>query len=201
VKDFDRFTYCFEHHLNKKSMKRIVLVYGIIAGLIVGAMFFVTAPFYNNGTLNSSNGMAVGYASMVVALSLVFFGVKSYRDQHQKGEITFGRAFKVGILITLVATVLYALSWEVAYSTVSKGYAEKMTTEYIEKAKAEAKSEAELQATITEMEQYKKMYESILFRFPMSMIEILPVGLLITLVSATLLKRKNFLPPTESASN
>lgn len=182
-------------------MKRIVLIYGIIAGLIVGAMFFVTAPFYNNGTLNSSNGMAVGYASMVVALSLVFFGVKSYRDQQQKGVITFGRAFKVGILITLVATVLYALSWEVAYSTVSKGYAEKMTTEYIEKAKVEAKSEAELQATIQSMEQYKAMYESILFRFPMSMIEVFPVGLLITLVSAALLKRKNFLPPTESAQN
>lgn len=194
---------CFGLHLKQTSMKKIVLVYGTIAGVILGAMWFITAPLWDNGTLNFDNGMFVGYATMVVALSLVFFGVKTYRDDHQNGVITFGRAFKVGILITLIASVLYALSWEVAYNTVSKGFAQKMEEHYAENIKQEAKeagkSEADVQAELDRVKNDFAMYQNPVVRFGFTLIEILPVGLIITLLSAALLKRKDFLPPTEPA--
>ncbi|MDZ7649839.1 MAG: DUF4199 domain-containing protein [Cytophagales bacterium] len=123
-------------------MKKVILVYGSIAGVIVGAMFFVTAPFYDNGTLNFDNGMWVGYSSMVISLSLIFFGVKTYRDSYASGVVSFGKAFKIGILITVVASVIYALSWEVAYHTVSKGFVQKMEEHYLQKLKEETKGEA-----------------------------------------------------------
>lgn len=181
-------------------MKKIVLIYGLIAGVILGGMFFVTAPLFDNGTLNYDNGMYVGYATMVVSLSLVFFGVKSYRDNQQKGVITFGRAFTVGIMITLVASVLYALSWEVAYHTVSKGFTEKINGYYEEELKKKITDETELQAELESSRKTMELYDrNPIVRFGFTLIEVLPVGIVITLISAALLKRKDFLPSTEPA--
>lgn len=174
-------------------MKKVILVYGSIAGVIVGTMFFVTAPFYDSGTINFDNGMWVGYTSMVIALSLILFGVKSYRDNYSEGVISFGTAFKIGILITLVASVIYALSWELAYNTVSKGYSEAMSKHYIEKVKQEGKSEAEVVKATADMKDFTTMYENPLIRFGMTLLEIFPVGLVISLVSAGLLRKKEFL--------
>jgi len=174
-------------------MKKIIWVYGTIAGLIMGIMFFVTAPLWDKGIVNFDNGMWVGYTTMVIALSLVFFGVKSYRDNEKGGVISFGLAFKVGILITVVASLLYALSWEVAIKTVSKGFSEEMTKHYIEEAKREAKNDVELQEAIKSTRDMMVMYENPLLRFPMTLIEVFPVGLIVTLISAGLLRKKEFL--------
>jgi hypothetical protein len=174
-------------------MKKIVWVYGSIAGLIMGAMFFITAPLWKTGAINFENGMWVGYTTMVVALSLVFFGVKSYRDQHNNGVISFGRAFKVGILITLIASVLYALSWEVAYNTVSKGFADEMSKYYVEQTKSKAANEEEMKKAVADIENNFALYRNPFIRFAMTLMEVSPVGLIVTLVSAGLLRRKEFL--------
>ncbi len=182
-------------------MKKIVLVYGLIAGAILGAMFFITAPFWDNGMLTFDNAMYVGYGTMVVSLSLVFFGVKSYRDNYKKGAITFGQGFKVGILITLIACLLYALSWEVAYHTVSKGFTVEMSKHYAEEIKKNAKNEVELKEKLEKSRKEMELYDnSFIFRFVLTfLVEVFPVGLVITLITALLLKNKNFLPATEPA--
>ncbi len=177
-------------------MRKIILIYGLIAGAIVSALMFMTMPFWENGTINFDNGELVGYTSMVIALSLVFFGVKSCRDQFYNGSITFWQAFKAGLLITLIASLMYALSWEIAHRTVAKGFTEKMTQHYIEKVKSEAKNEAELQAAMQEMENFKEWYKNPALRFGITLMEILPVGIVISLISALLLRRKEILPLT-----
>lgn len=182
-------------------MRKIVLVYGLIAGVILGAMFFITAPLWDNGTITLDNGMFVGYGTMVVALSLVFFGVKSYRDNHKHGVITFGQGFKVGILITIVACVLYALSWEVAYNTVSKGFSEEMEAYQEKEIRKNATNETELKENLEKAKKEITLYKSsFIFRFMFSFLfEVFPVGLLITLITGALLRNKNFLPASEPA--
>jgi Protein of unknown function (DUF4199) len=174
-------------------MKKVILIYGSIAGVIVGAMFFVTAPLYDNGTINFDNGMWVGYTSMVIALSLIFFGVKTYRDTHAQGAITFGTAFKMGVLITLVASLIYALSWEIAYQTVSKGFTEKMKEYYVENLHKEIANEIALQEELAKQDKLWEMYKNPAIRFGMTLMEIFPVGLAISLLSAGLLRKKEFL--------
>jgi hypothetical protein len=168
---------------NKTSMKRIIIINGLIAGAIVSLMFAISYPLTHNGTLSNESSMVVGYISMVIALSLVFVGIKSYRDQHQKGVITFGRGFVVGILITLIASVMYASTWEIYYNT-----------SYLEKMKQEGASEAEIAQQRAEMEEFGEMYKNPVIRFGVTLSEILPVGIIITLISAALLRRKEFLP-------
>jgi hypothetical protein len=175
-------------------MKKIILTYGLISGTIMGGMFFATVPFWNNGTLNFDNGMVVGYVTMVVALSMIFFGVKSYRDNHLNGSITFGQAFKVGILISLVASVIYCLAWEVCYNTVFTDFSQKMNDYYLENMKTEGAGEAELKAAAEDLKANAEMYANPLIRFAITMVEVFPVGLLITLISAALLRKKEILP-------
>ncbi len=175
-------------------MKRIIIINGLIAGVIVSLMFAISYPLTHNGTLSNESSMVVGYISMVIALSLVFVGIKSYRDQHQKGVITFGRGFVVGILITLIASVMYASTWEIYYNTVASDFMEKYTTSYLEKMKREGASDAEIAQQRTEMEEFGELYKNPLIRFGVTLSEILPVGIVITLISAALLRRKEFLP-------
>jgi hypothetical protein len=179
-------------------MKRIILIYGLIAGVIVAAMMFITMPMYNSGSLNVDNGELVGYTTMVIALSMIFFGVKSYRDNHQNGEITFGKGFKIGILIALIASVMYALAWEVTYNNMSGDFMEKMTVHYIEKMKKSGASEQELQAAKEKWEGYSAYYKNPITRFGLTLMEILPVGVVIALATAALLMKKNFLPFREA---
>jgi hypothetical protein len=176
-------------------MKKIILIYGLIAGSIVAAMMFITMPMYNNGSLDMDSGELVGYTTMVIALSLVFFGIKSYRDNHANGSISFGKGFKVGILITLIACVMYGLAWEVSYSQIGDEFMIKMNEKYFEDMKAEGATEQELEKAKKEWESFGEMYKNPAFRFVFTMfVEIFPVGLVITLISAGILRKKEFLP-------
>lgn len=175
-------------------MKRIILTFGLIAGAIVSAMMFITMPMYDQGILNFDNGEIVGYTTMVIALSMIFFGIKSYRDNHLNGSITFGKAFKVGILITLIASLIYVISWEICYHTVASNFTEKYSAHYLEKEKEKASTDAEYQEAVAYMDEFKEQYKKPLIRLGFTFVEIFPVGLIVTLISALLLKRKQFLP-------
>ena len=179
-------------------MKKIVLIYGLIAGVIVGAMMMITMPMYESGTLKLDNGEWLGYTTMVIALSMVFFGVKSYRDNHLGGSITFGNALKVGFLITLIAALIYAFSWEITRSNMKGDLLTLMGEKQIEKMKAEGATEAALVEAKKKNEDFGEMYKNPFIRFAITLIEIVPVGILISLLSATLLREKEFL---SAASN
>ena len=171
-------------------MKRIVLIFGSIAGVIVGGMFLATWPLHENGTLNPENGMLVGYTTMVIALSLIFFGVKSYRDNQLNGIISFGKALVVGLWISFVAAIIYAMTWEIMYNTIASDFLEKMANYSLEKMKEAGASAEEVMDKKKEMMESFEWYKNPLLRFGMTMAEILPVGILISLICAALLRKK-----------
>lgn len=179
-------------------MKRTILTYGLIAGAVVGGMLLITMPMYQAGTLNLDNGELLGYSTMTIALSMIFFGVKSYRDKELNGVISFWKAVQVGLLITLVAGVIYASCWEVSYSQIGPAFTQRMTERYAERIKAEGKSDAEVAKTMAEWESFFELYKNPIVRFGVTLMEITPVGVVLTLLSAALLRRKNFLPPSAS---
>ncbi len=175
-------------------MKKIVLIYGLIAGVIVGAMLMITMPLYESGILKLENGEWLGYTTMVIALSMVFFGVKSYRDNQMNGSITFGNALIVGLLITLVASLIYAVSWEVTRLNMKGDFITLYGEKQIEKMKVGGATEAELMEAKKKMDDFATMYKNPLIRFGITLMEIAPVGILISLLSAALLRKRQFLP-------
>jgi hypothetical protein len=174
-------------------MKKIVLTFGLIAGAIVSALMFSTVPLWKNGLIDSDKSLWLGYTSMVISLSVIFFGVKSYRDRDLNGSITFGKAIGVGVLISVVASVVYAAGWEFCLHFFYPNFMEEYMAIYIEKAKSSGLTGAELAETIAKYDEAKEMYKNPLLRFAITMTEPLPVGVLISLISAALLRKKSFL--------
>jgi len=174
-------------------MTKIVLIFGLISGAIAGGLMWILMGTVNTGSIDFDNGMIWGYATMIIALSLVFFGIKSYRDNHG-GKITFVKGLQVGISISLISAVCYAAAWELYYPRIGDEFMQKYTTYYLDKMKKEGASDAEIEKARTESEQFMEMYKNIFVRFAMSLMEILPVGVIVTLLSALLLRRKELLP-------
>lgn len=174
-------------------MTKIVLTFGLISGAIAAGLMWILIGFVNSGSVNLDNGMIWGYTTMIIALSLVFFGVKSYRDNN-RGRITFLKGLQVGILISLISAVCYAASWELYYRGSGQEFLEKYTAHYIEKMKADGASDAEVDQEQAKMDQFMEQYKNFFVRFAMTMMEILPVGVVVTVISAALLRKREVLP-------
>lgn len=183
-------------------MKKIVLIYGLIAGAIVSVMMMITMPFYESGALKFDRGEILGYSTMVVALSLTFFGIKSYRDNQLQGNITFGKGLRVGLLITVIASLAYAISWEITYNAIMKGdFIQMMADKSMEKLKSEGVSEAKIAEAKKQMADFALMYKNPFIRFTFTFVEIAWVGVLISLLSAALLRKKRVTTPSQATNN
>ena len=104
-------------------MKRIVLIFGLISGALMTIFMFATMPFIDK--IGFDKGLFVGYANIVLAFTLVFFGIRSYRENVGGGTISFGRAFAVGILITIISSICYVIAWQILYHTFMPDFFEK----------------------------------------------------------------------------
>ncbi|MBC8086701.1 MAG: DUF4199 domain-containing protein [Phycisphaerae bacterium] len=170
-------------------MKKYVLKYGFIAGGMMSAMMLATVPFMHK--FGMEVGLVIGYSSMILAFLMIYFGVRAYRDAVLNGVIGFGAAFKAGLLITLLSSACYVATWEVVYFG---GFAPNIMEDYvaqaIAKSRTSGKPQAAIDAEIKEMEQMQINYRKPLYNMAYTFIEPLPVGLLLTLLSAGLLSRK-----------
>lgn len=174
-------------------MTKIVLIFGLISGAIAGALMWVLMGSVNSGAINFDNGMLWGYGTMIIALSLVFFGIKSYRDNHG-GHISFLKGLQVGILITMISAFCYAASWELYYPKVGDEFMQKYSAYYLDKMKADGASDVEIEKARIDGDQFVELYKNFFVRFGFSLVEILPVGIIVTLVSAGLLRKRELLP-------
>lgn len=175
-------------------MFRKILLWGTVAGLIVGSILFGTTVAMADNPPSMGVGMAIGYTSMLIALSAIFVGVKRHRDETQGGVIRFWPAFGMGLGISLIAGVFYVLAWEAALAFTGMDYGAKFAELMIEQRKAAGATAAELAKYVAEMESFKTQYANPLYRMPMTFTEIFPVGVLVSLISAGLLRKSSFLP-------
>ena len=174
-------------------MFKTVLKFGLISGVIAAALMWLLMNVVTTEVVNFDNGMIWGYATMIIALSLVFFGIKSYRDKNG-GQISFLKGLQIGILISLISAVCYAASWEIYYPSIGKEFLEKYTTYNLEKLKNSGASDADVEKARAENEQFIELYRNFFIRFGMTIMEILPVGIIVTLISAAVLRKREILP-------
>ncbi|HNP49666.1 MAG TPA: DUF4199 domain-containing protein, partial [Bacteroidia bacterium] len=173
-------------------MKKNILIYGIIAGIIVSSMmlFSVNNMSHCEGSIDYDTSMLIGYASMLIAFSLVFVGIRNYRNKFNDGVISFGKAFKIGSMIVLIASTIYVFAWLIDYFFFIPDFLEKYSAHTIEQLKASGAAAQEIEAKTKEMADFAIMYKNPFFNALMTYLEILPVGLLVTLISSLILKRK-----------
>lgn len=173
-------------------MLKKIVSYGVVAGLTVGIPLSAMTIGLS-GNVMHEYGMLIGYTTMLVALNLVFVAIKRRRDEELGGVIRFWPAFGIGLGISFVASVLYVLSWEAAQAITHMDFAGTYSKAMIEHQKTKGVSGEALTKFIAEMEQFKIDYANPLFRLPMTFIEIFPIGVLVSLISAALLCNRRFL--------
>jgi Protein of unknown function (DUF4199) len=186
-------------------MRKVTLTYGLLAGAIVSVLMLLAIVLWGKGAINFDNSMFIGYASMVIALSMIFFGIKSYRDNYQNGAIKFVKGLQVGLLITLLASLMYAASWETFYQTIPEikaTFMDKYAEHTLNQMKAKGASPAEIDQKAKAMADMAEIYKNPVIRFGFTVLEILPVGIVITLVCAAALRRKDRqISPAHVAAN
>jgi len=174
-----------------------VLKYGVIAGVVVGGLMFATFLGFD-GMPPLKYGMLIGYTTMLIALSAVFVGIKRNRDVDRGGVIGFWPAFGIGLGISFIAGIFYVAAWEAVQAMTRMDFASAYAKAIIESEKAKGASAAALVKLSADMETFKVQYANPLFRLPMTFVEIFPVGVLVSLVSAGMLRNSRFLPARRS---
>ena len=169
-------------------MRKIVLTYGLIAGAILSVMMLVTIPFQDR--IDFDKGAVIGYTTMVIAFLMIFFGVRSYRDNVAGGSVGFGRALGVGLLITLIASICYVVTWQFIYYRLTPDFMDKYSAYTIEKARKSGATDATIAARTKEMAEFSEMYKNPLINVAFTFLEPLPVGVVFALVTAGVLCRR-----------
>lgn len=168
-------------------MLRYSLIYGGISGVIIIAMIVLTMI---TGVANDS--VVLGYLIMLVVLSLLFVGVKRYRDIELGGAIRFFPALGLGLGIAVVAGIAYVLAWEGYLAVSGSDYMAAYFARAIAEAKASGASDAAAQ--VAQIEGMRDSYANPIYRFGMTFMEVFPVGVLVAVVSAALLRNPRMLP-------
>jgi hypothetical protein len=176
-------------------MKKTVLTFGLISGAVSAGAMLVSLPFADS--LGFKAAEVLGYTTIVLSALLIFFGIRSYRDNAAGGRLTFGQGFAVGILITLISSACYVSTWELIYFKLKPGFAEKYAASMVERARASGASQQKIDEKVRQAQEFKQMYDKPLNNIAMTFMEVFPIGLLVTLISAGILRRSR---PRQAAS-
>ncbi len=175
-------------------MKKTVLTFGLIAGVMISVLMDSSLLLAHR--IGSGHSMILGYTIMVASFLLIYFGIRSYRDNNLAGQISFGRAFACGILIALITTVCYVASWEILYFNFIPHFMDSYFAAQIHKVQASGLDPATTAARVAVIERSQQLYQNPIVNMAYTFMEPLPVGLIMTFISAAILRRKAPVAPT-----
>lgn len=171
-------------------MKKVILTYGLIAGSIVATVLFSTTYIYKNNP-NFELNAVIGFTGMFVAFIFIFLGIKKYRDQYVNGVITFKDAFKIGFLIALIASSIYVTVWLFEYYFLFPDFMDRYVESALKNLETSNLSKLEIMEQKAELAKYKEWYKNPIMVILMTFMEILPLGTIVALISALILKKKD----------
>lgn len=175
-------------------MKKNVIVFGLTAGVIVSAFMAFMVFVVGNCTGENPDfegGMLMGYTAMLVAFSFVFVGIKNQRDKYNDGIITFGQGFKTGFFIALIASTVYVVTWLIEYYCFIPDFMDKYSAHMLKQIQSSGLSAAEIVEKTASINHQKEMYKNPIMVILFTYLEILPLGIIVSAISALILKRKS----------
>jgi len=179
-------------------MQKTILRFGLISGTISAGLMLATVPFM--GSLSHGNlAYLVGYTGIVLSFLMVYFGIRSYRDNLAGSQITFGKAFAVGILITLISCAFYVVTWEIVYFTFMPHFMDGYFAAQIHSVQTAGLDAATTAKRIAKIQSSQRFYQNPFGNMLYTFVEPFPIGLIVTLISAAVLRKKSPTQPLPSA--
>ena len=169
-------------------MKKIVVTFGLISGVVAATLMVANMLFIDS--IGFDRALYVGYTVIVISFLFVYFGIRSYRDNVLGGRISFAKGFQAGILITLISCLFYVGAWMVTYPQLFPDFGDKYAAYLVEDKRASGASQAEIDDIAKQGEEMKRMLENPLINAAVTFTEPFPVGLLVTLISAAVLRKQ-----------
>lgn len=180
------------------TMKKTVLTFGLISGAVSSSMLLLSLPLIDR--IGFDKGMILGYTTIVMSFMLVFFGIRSYREQSADGTLTFNRGFQVGILITLISCACYVATWELVYFKLKPGFTDQYMAYALDQVRKSGASPEVVAKTEREIREFRVQYDKLWVNAAYTFMEPFPVGLVVTVISAAVLRKKRAgVPLSESA--
>ena len=179
----------FERTTKSNQMKRNILIFGLVSGLILG-LFICSFNWLSTKHNNITDNYITGYAAMIIAFSFIFVGIKNFRDKYNGGVVSFGKAFRIGLGIALIGSTIYVAAWVIDYYFFMPDFMDKYAAHIIKQAQDSGASPAVLSQKIAEANSMKELYKSPVWVILFTYLEALPVGVVISLLAALILKRK-----------
>jgi len=164
-------------------MKNSILKNGIFGGIIV-SIVMISMLLYMKTYPDREPSAIVGFGSMLLAFTFVVLGIKQQRETNN-GVITFGKAFLTGLSISLVISTIYVLVWLVIYYNFFPDFMEQYSKMVLKNTSPE-----DLAAKTAEMNQMKEWYKNPIMIILLTFMEILPIGIVVSLIGALVFKKK-----------
>lgn len=170
-------------------MKKTVLRFGLYASIWSLLLFVLAYVLFFRHTDDYDKREIIGWASIVLSLIFVFVGIKYFRDKINNGYLSFGQGMKLGILITLFPSVIFGI-WSLFYAYyLDPDFNTKYFDSQVEKLRKTVPAN-ELAARVKEMESFRELNENPAFAFGLMFLSVFLIGLIITIISTFILKRK-----------
>ncbi|MEQ9422949.1 MAG: DUF4199 domain-containing protein [Cyclobacteriaceae bacterium] len=172
---------------------KILLPFGFYAApiFIIHWVSFHIFLLPDDGQMDFGSGEWLGYITMLLALSTVYFGVRKYRDHELNGVISFKDAFLNGLIIVLIASAIYVIVWMIYYPLFLPDFANQYMASEVIKLEESGLTGNELQLKIQEMEDFNEMYKQPAVMAGFTFLEIFPIGVIVTIISALILKKSS----------
>lgn len=171
-------------------MKKNILIFGLVSGGILAAFIF-SISFLSNVFHGHIENEIVGYSAMIIAFSFIFVGTRNFRDKYNQGMVSFGKAFLVGLGISLIGSTIYVGAWLIEYYCFMPDFMDKYSAALIQKAQHSGLSPEALQKRLDSINSMSRMYKNPIMVILFTYMEVLPVGIVISLITALILKRRN----------
>lgn len=170
-------------------MQKTVLRYGLISGVIAMTLMMITMSFHDK--ISMAVGWLIGYIGITLSFIVIYPAMVSYRDKVGNGTITFGRSLSIGLLISVISGLCYVLAWAIIYKTMMPDFMDKFAASSLESMKKAGQSAAKINEAAQEMATMKERYKNPLWFTAYTIMEPLPVGIIISLISALVIRKRD----------
>lgn len=168
-------------------MKKIILRYGLYCGITICVLFLLS--WYVMDDLSFVSQEVLGYASMIIALLFVFFGIKHFRDIENQGKVAFKQALTIGVLISLITAIVFGILDVIYTEILNPAFMEDYYTASVEQMRQTLPPE-EFKTKLAELESQKHLFSNPLFSFGLMAMTVFVIGFIISLISSLILQRK-----------
>lgn len=159
-------------------MKNTVLKFGLLSGAFMLLTMLIAFVFFKDESWAMTEYF--GYSSMILVFLIMFFGIREHKMKNLGGTITYKQAFLTGLYITIICSLIYAITWMfISYNDPEM--VENMLNTYYTPNGEELSAEK-----LKEINGFKESYNNPAIRFGMTLMEIFPVGLVFTLIYAAI---------------